>query len=1355
MGADFLNRTAFRFPQPVNALRFDGERYVSGLLGNATSGDIQSEHYHRYLFALRFCSGKDVLDIASGEGYGSHCLGQVARSVIGVDANDEAVEFANRNYLTDRVSFKVGRAQAIPIADTSIDVVVSFETLEHFAEHDAFATEVRRVLRPGGLLVISSPNRVVYSEQANYHNEWHVRELDRDEFFGFLADNFANVGLFAQRPMIGSVIAGDDERGNGQLEGFILRGEGIFRQTDGVPFPPFFVALASDAQLPEAPSSVLHNPGLLLHIDAQRQAAEALVGESSARLTRLEAALEKAAKELSEAEQVIHKARGERDTAAQAAKTKDGLVRNLLFDLDRVAQSAAEGQAAIRELEAIQVSTLWRVTSPLRRALNAFPPSFRRTLRNTARLLWWILTLRLSNLRRSVRRPRRHVPESGIIGAAPDMFSVRMHEPRGRIAVVVHLHYPELWPELHDALSSISERFDLFVSVTQGAAEAAIGQIYSDFPNAQIVVFQNHGRDILPFLTFAETGVLNRYDLICKLHGKRTIHRQDGDDWRRRLLGGVLRDRDHVQRIIGAFEADPDLGIVVADGQVFGGRPEHWVDNRVRVLEIGARIGLEHLSEGTTFPGGSIFWIRPFLLRTLTGLKLTAADFEPEPLARDGSTAHAVERLVGVVCADAGMWIAESGALPSTPPSAMRGNVRVVAYYLPQYHPTPENDAWWGAGFTEWTNVTRTRPLFRHHRQPRLPADLGFYDLRVPETREAQADLAERYGVNGFCYYYYWFNGRGMLRRPLEEMVSSGRPAFPFMICWANEPWSRNWDGGNRELLLPQDYTPGWARTFARDIAPLLADPRYIRVDGCPMLLIYRTMHIPDRMEAMIELREEVRRLGLGEVHISGGWVGFPGDDEPPENPAASGLDSWFEFPPHRLVATQITDAVADLNPAYSGQVYSYRSAVDISIAALDIAKPYTHRAVMAGWDNTPRRKLDGNAFFGATPALLRRWLRAVVCAEAARTESGERTVFVNAWNEWAEGTYLEPDSDFGLGWLEAVASATGRDMTRRPVFEMEPDVTPVLARAVAAKESIDISSSSMNDAEWVELMIRSAEAQHAEGMVLPAFPALCWQSMFVGSSGAHAMREAAAFQVLVKQELAALGRPLLANDRVLDFGCGWGRFIRLWMKDVSPANLFGVDVDPDMIGFCRISGLPAQFAIVPPLGPTAFEADSLDLIYAYSVFSHLSEAAHVAWMEEFYRILKPGGILIFTTQARRFLSWTETLREEPADALSDWELSLRTAFPEVGRALADHDAGRFVFTPTGGGEHRPASFYGEASIPEAWLSARWGDKGFAIRAFIDDPNRCPQAVAVMQRKPLVSEVTDGPPHRESDRTSC
>jgi lipopolysaccharide biosynthesis protein/SAM-dependent methyltransferase len=1018
---------------------------------------------------------------------------------------------------------------------------------------------------------------------------------------------------------------------------------------------------------------------------AEREAATALAaGRAEREATR--AALNDSQKELEEL-----RGRGRR---------RDATIHNLHLEINRLAQDNASVQlmqsrlvTSVQLMQSrlvtIEASTFWRATWPLRRALAAIPPTYRRRGRQAAMLLWWTATLRLAAKLRGVQEARAQIddPETAAIAldptdtdpasvALPDMSRIQTHVPRARIAAVVHLYYPEVWFELREALDSISEPFDLFVSVTESVAECAIRQIESDFPMANIIVFGNHGRDILPFFTFAATGVLNKYDLVCKLHGKRTLHRPDGDSWRQALLGGILRDKSLVQRIIASFEADPDLGIVVADGHVFGARPEHWVDDRARVLELGARIGLEHVPDGATFPGGSIFWMRPFLLRTLLAFRLVPTDFEPEPLPRDGSTAHAVERLVGLVCGEAGMRIEESGALPFVPAPIPRTPLRIIAHYLPQYHPIPENDAWWGKGFTEWTNVTRMRPLFRHHYQPRLPADLGFYDLRVAETRDAQADLARQYGIDGFCYYYYWFNGRGILRQPLDDMVASGRPDFPFMLCWANEPWSRNWDGSNREVLLPQDYAPGWSRTLARDIAPLLTDPRYIRIDGRPMLAIYRVMHIPDRVDALNELRDELRCLRIGDIHLSGGLVGFQDDDEPPEDPSSCGLDSWYEFPPHRLPAARITETMQEVESGFTGAVYSYRNAIENSLAGVRLAgHARRYRAVMAGWDNTPRRPSSGHAFHGATPALLRRWLRAVVSDETRHTGDSERVVFVNAWNEWAEGTYLEPDREFGRGWLEAVASAIGG---------------PVVPNNIAmsgAGEGLPSRYNGLSEAQWLDVIIAQAEGHTPAGVsLLPAFPAAEWQQQFTGSSNAHAMREAFKFYTLMKEQAAKRGMHLGARSQVLDFGCGWGRYLRLLMRDVGPKGLHGADVDPDMIGFCRVSGLPAQFSVLPPQGPAPYANESFDLVFAYSVFSHLSEAAFTSWMQEFGRILRPDGLLIFTTQSRRFLNWTVELRQCDPRKLSVWEQSLCSAFPDIDETVASFNAGRFVFAPTGGG---------------------------------------------------------------------
>ncbi len=194
--------------------------------------------------------------------------------------------------------------------------------------------------------------------------------------------------------------------------------------------------------------------------------------------------------------------------------------------------------------------------------------------------------------------------------------------------------------------------------------------------------------------------------------------------------------------------------------------------------------------------------------------------------------------------------------------------MRLIAFYLPQFHPIPENDRWWGKGFTEWTNVARARPLFQEHEQPRLPADLGFYDLRVPEVREAQAGLARAHGIHGFCYYHYWFGGKRLLERPLDEVLASGKPDFPFCVCWANESWTRRWDGGNDEMIVEQKHGPEDDRAFIESLLPMFRDKRYIRVNGRPLLLVYRVDLFPDARRTAGIWREATREAGLEEPYL-------------------------------------------------------------------------------------------------------------------------------------------------------------------------------------------------------------------------------------------------------------------------------------------------------------------------------------------------------------------------------------------------------------------------------------------------------------------------------------------------------
>lgn len=359
-------------------------------------------------------------------------------------------------------------------------------------------------------------------------------------------------------------------------------------------------------------------------------------------------------------------------------------------------------------------------------------------------------------------------------------------------------------------------------------------------------------------------------------------------------------------------------------------------------------------------------------------------------------------------------------------PLLRESDLKVIAFYFPQFHPFEENDRFWGRGFTEWTNTTKATQKFRGHYQPRLPGELGFCDYRLKAVLERQIELARQYGIHGFCLHHYFFSGKPVMRAPYDLLLENPDLDIPFCLHWANEPWTVRWDGLAREkgVLLDQRHTPEDDVAFFRDIEPALRDRRYIRIDGKPLLVIYRPSLFPDIKATVERWRALCRRSGIADdLYMAVMHTGF----EPPMDPTTFGFDAAIEYPPHHLGVEPVNDRLSWFDPGFEGNAYDYVEASEKAIAR-ELPDYRLFRGIMPDWDCTPRRRAP-DLFVNCAPEHYEDWLAAIGRQTIGRFPEQEQFVFVNAWNEWAEGAYLEPDRRYGHGYLKATAAAISRSI--------------------------------------------------------------------------------------------------------------------------------------------------------------------------------------------------------------------------------------------------------------------------------------------------------------------------------------
>lgn len=1151
--------------QRAATMKFTGERYVPEIRGS-----IELEHLHRYLAVKHLGSGKVVLDIACGEGYGSKILSEVALKVIGVDIADSAVKHAEVKYLSTNLEFKVGSCSKIPMPDSSVDVVISFETIEHHDEHDQMLLEIKRVLKPEGIAVISSPDRFEYSDVPNFRNEHHVKELYRREFIQLLSKHFTHLGIYGQRVSYGSVIL--PEAASTEFQSFEYAA-GNVSPTSGVPRAQYHIAIGSDGALPSVSVGILDQRieeseitkfwrqlmsekdehiselnkirGSLveqvrlsdaaneatkaalvaMHIgsatelsairisseaelSAMRVSSAAVLAESNSAVEGLRAELTRSSEalQLSESQYVsknlecvsaVEKVRLQDECLAlahaeiQLRVSELTLAReNLLDETARLADSQRESQRLQHVVAEIYSSTSWQISSPIRYFGQVFlgfmkPFPIGGGVFNFMRKLFRMLPLPMA-LKDSLRF--RVINRSGIFTASPpsdsevSLFKVGLSGDALGAQVQTHSEALRWKINKQDAigLNSWVPKTEKLLDFGRADLRSVAAKLKFSRHEAPVVtiiipVFGNLQLTLECLSSISSAIVDTTYQIIISDDASKdatveTMKLIPNIDLlcNESNLGFVRNCNSALSLVTGNYVLYLNNDVQVTDG---------WLDELVKTFLTEFKVGAVgpkivypsgHLQEAgvalrfdgsadmvglncnpalpeynftraVDYCSGACLMIPTEIITQLMGFsdefapaycedadlclrilglgykiyynpaakvihhlsKTTAAEGEAKKMHQVFTNLHKLQK----------KWGGELNKISA---------VKIIAFYLPQFHAIPENDQWWGEGFTEWTNVRKAVPNFQGHNQPRIPADLGYYDLNSKEVMHAQFDLARRYGVDGFCFYYYWFAGKRLLEMPVERMLEPGAEQFPYLLCWANENWSRRWDGRESEVLIAQSHSEQDDLAVIDDLIRHFRNPSYIRIDGRPHLVVYRVDLFPKFVDTARRWRDRCLEVGIGEIYLS--LVESHDLVHKNIHPSFFGCDASIEFPPLNM-GNHVKPDGHITNHNFKGGIGDF-SEIAFQYCVRELPKYNRFRGVMPSWDNTARRQDNSYCFINAEPGVFQIWLETVIQQTRRLKHGDEKVVFVNAWNEWAEGAYLEPDSKFGHQFLQAVQNA-------------------------------------------------------------------------------------------------------------------------------------------------------------------------------------------------------------------------------------------------------------------------------------------------------------------------------------------
>jgi len=521
-------------------------------------------------------------------------------------------------------------------------------------------------------------------------------------------------------------------------------------------------------------------------------------------------------------------------------------------------------------------------------------------------------------------------------------------------------------------------------------------------------------------------------------------------------------------------------------------------------------------------------------------------------------------------------------------------DVKVIAYHLPQFHATPENDEWWGKGFTEWTNTRKAKPLFPGHYQPREPHDdIGYYDLSDVAVLKRQAKLARRHGIDGFAFYHYWFHGRRLLGKPVDTLLAHPEIDIDFCLCWANETWSKRWDGKDHHILAQQTFSDEDDIRFIEYLAPFFRDRRYIKVNGRPLLQVYRVSKLPSARATANRWRDWCRINGIGEIHL----VAVTHSEIQPSDSHLKkiGFDAYAAFTPHNFPCAHIPSEAGLFE---SGYRFNYADGV-ARYQASDV-KEKSYECCTLGWDNTARFGKKAMIYLNFSMHKYHKWLVEAVRRTRQNFEGDNKLIFINAWNEWAEGAYLEPDKKYGY----AALNTTSRAIFGLPMSECQQGVNLSLENSAESKKEPDASSA-----------VSGSQRTHVTETADKYTKDYEWLRFTIESDA--------------ENSLTKVNKMIRDGSAILEFGPAAGYFTR-YLQQHRGATVDIIEIDE------ACAKRAAEFArdcLVADLERddwhSAFEGRAYDHILFADVLEHLRDP--LAVLRASSSFLKPGGQIIIS----------------------------------------------------------------------------------------------------------------------------